>query len=298
MKVPIALVATALAAGLVGSVSSDASTSFGLLPGFHRVSTGPYGGTVWVGHIPNREAGWDRRNSAVYLPPSFSPTTPYATVYLLHGLSGSPSSYYDGLRLADVADRQIAFGAAAPFIAVMPVGGCLDCNRNKDEWTGRWEDYVVRDVVPWVDHRLPTVRSARARAIAGLSAGGFGAIDIGLRHPETFGTLESWGGYYHPFRDGSLASATPAEMRAHDPTVLVRREARVLRARRVRFFLSTGFNHGGVFRAWTLAFARELRQLQLRHELWQLPLSQYGHFWTAQLPDALAYAAPPNGTAP
>ena len=284
------------AAALVASCSSAASSSFALLPGFREVSKGPYGGTVWTGRIPNREVAWDHRNSAIYLPPGFSPTTPYPVVYLLHGMIGSPSSFYDGLQLAQVADRQIGFNVAAPFIAVMPVAGCVDCNRNKDEWTGRWEDYVVRDVVPWIDRHLPTIRSEHARAIGGISAGGYGAVDIGLRHPGVFGTLESWGGYFHPFRDGSLTNATPAELRTHDPTLLVRREAAFLRANRVRFFLSTGFNHGGVFRAWTLEFAHELSQLRVRHELWQLPLTEYGHFWTAQLPDALAYAAPPNGT--
>src|SRR5919204_2802962 len=186
------------AAALVASCSSAASSSFALLPGFREVSKGPYGGTVWTGRIPNREVAWDHRNSAIYLPPGFSPTTPYPVVYLLHGMIGSPSSFYDGLELAQVADRQIGFNVAAPFIAVMPVAGCVDCNRNKDEWTGRWEDYVVRDVVPWIDRHLPTIRSEHARAIGGISAGGARARPTRPGAPGGVGGAAGRGGVFSP----------------------------------------------------------------------------------------------------
>ena len=76
-----------------------------LLPGWTHVRTGLDGGSVWVGRIPNQVVTWDRRSSAVYLPPGFDPTRRYPAVYLLHGLRGAPSEYWDALDLADVADR-------------------------------------------------------------------------------------------------------------------------------------------------------------------------------------------------
>src|SRR5256885_16138492 len=78
-----------------------------LLPtGWTHVRTGPDGGAVWIGRIPNQVVTWDRRPSAVYLSPDFDPTRRYPVVYLLHGMRG--------------------------------MGGV-------------WEDYLVEDVVPWVD---------------------------------------------------------------------------------------------------------------------------------------------------
>lgn len=255
----------------------------GWLPAAH----GPDGGTVWTGRIPNTIVP-DRRPSAIYLPPGFSPTRRYPVVYLLHGMKGSPASIYRGMQLSAAADALIAAGAP-PFIAVLPVAG-PHVDPNSGEWAGVWEHYLVRDVVPWVDLHLPTVAAAAARALEGLCAGGFGAVDIGLRHPGLFGTLGSFDGYFAPvFRDGPFAQADRADLLAHDPTVLVRREAASLRGSRVGFYLSAGGNHGAVRARWTVQFARELEGLRLPHELWRLPKRETGHFWRATLPSALAY---------
>jgi enterochelin esterase-like enzyme len=256
--------------------------------GWLPAGLGPDGGTVWAGRIPNTVVP-DRRLSAVYLPPGFTATRRYPVVYLLHGMEGSPSSIYRGMQLPQVADGLIARGAP-PFIAVMPVAGPV-VNPNSGEWAGVWEQYLVRDVVPWVDAHLPTIPAAAGRALEGVCAGGFGAVDIGLRHPGLFGTLGSFDGYFAPvFRDGPFVHAAQADLLAHDPTVLVRRDAGLLRATGVRFYVSAGGNHGAVLARWTVAFAQELQTLRLPHELWRLPKRDTGHFWRATLPSALSYA--------
>jgi enterochelin esterase-like enzyme len=257
--------------------------------GFRRVKVGPNGGAVWKGRIPNRQVRWDRRPSAIYLPPGYDPSTRYRVLYLLHGFPGAPSGFYDSVRFTQIADPLIADGVIKPFIAVMPVAG-RTTNRADEEWTGAWEAYVVDDVVPWTNRRLPTTAGQSGRVIAGLSAGAYGAVDITLRHPGLFGSAESWSGYFKPFRDGSLTHAGKAELDAHDPTLLVRREAARLRAQHVAFFLSTGFNHGGVQRRWTFGFARELRQLGLRYELRAATHPERGRYYRTQLPAALEFA--------
>ena len=257
--------------------------------GFVEINAGPAGGTVWQGLIPNRIVPTLRRPSAVYLPPHASPTHRYPVLYLLHGFRGSPSSYVYSLNFASFADAAITSGAAPPFIAVMPVAGKPAYD---GEWAGPWERYLVRDVVPWTDALFPTVASRRSRALAGLSAGGYGAIDIGLRHPRLFGTLESWSGYFRPYRDGPLRYANRAELAAHDPTLLTTTEAPQLRRLGVRFFLSCGSTHDRGNLAFTLAFDRVLNGLGLRHRLWLGPGGHDGRFWRKQLPAALQYAFP------
>lgn len=293
--------ALALAALLAVVVAGGASAApRGLPASFVVAARGSGGGTVWSGRIPNGEVPSDHRAGAVYLPPGYDPSRAYPVVYLLHGLPGNPSSFYEGLHLADVADGLIASGRAAPFIAVMPVAGPSDKTAaESSEWAGVWEDYVVRDVVPWVDAHLATIASPAGRALAGLCAGGYGALDIGLRHPGLFGTLESWEGYFAPvFRDGPFVHASAAVLAAHSPAALVRRDAAALRRSGVRFYVSVGGNHGNVLRSWSLRFAAELTQLGLPHELWRLPASERGHFWSATLPSALAYAASGFGPTP
>jgi pimeloyl-ACP methyl ester carboxylesterase len=243
------------------------------LVGFAMIATGPAGGTVWQGTIPP-----SARPSVVYLPPHFTPLSRHPVVYLLHGMPGSPQGFVGALRLAEVADR-----IGRPFVAVAPVAGPDPDYRG--EWAGPWEDYLVDDVVPWVDANFST----GPRTIAGLSAGGYGAVDIALRHPGLFETVESWGGYFRPFRDGPLARAGPDELAAHDPELLVRREARLLA--RVRFFLSSGPTHGDVFQQETSAFGAELARLGIPHVTWLLRTRKAD--WRAQFSAGLRYAVAP-----
>src|SRR5262249_31715137 len=78
-----------------------------------------------------------------------------------------------------------------PFIAAIPAAGPI-VNPHQGEWAGVWENYLVEDVVPWVDAHMPTIRSPSGRALEDLCAGGFGAVDIGLRHPGLFDGIKKW----------------------------------------------------------------------------------------------------------
>ena len=277
----------AVPAATATNFSTLAGVATGLPPSWIPVSRGGGGGVVWSGLIPNRYVA-NERPSAIYLPPAFSSTRRYPVLYLLHGLHGSPSSYYDSLHLAQIVDQMIAAGQLVPMIIVIPAGA----NSNSAEWAGRWGSFVANEVVPWVNSHLPTLPGARNRALEGLCAGGYGAVDIGLRHPGLFGTLGSWEGYFAPvFRDGPFAHASQSVMNANNPTLLVRSNAASLRRAGVRFYVSVGGNHGRVLRRWTISFAKELSTLRLPHQLWLLPQSERGHFWTATLPSALQYAA-------
>src|SRR5262249_53356053 len=161
------------------------------------------------------------------------------------------SSFVLGLHITQIADEAIRAGKARPFIAVMPPGGLPSgskSERAKGEWAGPSEDYIVHTVIPWTDAHLPAIPSARMRAIAGVSAGAFGAVDIALRHVGLFGTAESWEGYFQPFRDGPFEHASPATLAAHNPVLLARAEAASVRRHGLRFFLSTGGSHGAVKR--------------------------------------------------
>lgn len=203
------------------------------------------------------------RPGLVYLPPGFNVANRYPVVYLLHGMPGSPNEYPDGTDFVNFADTAITTGTVRPFIAVFPAAGPDD--RYNGEWAGPWEQSLVADVVPWVDASLPTFADAADRVIGGLSAGGFGAVNIAVRHPGVFGTVEAWSAYYTPLRDGPFKGATRSVLAANDPTLVARTEAETLRRDGIRFFLSTGPAHSHWFRpGQTLAFARELRELGLR----------------------------------
>jgi len=255
--------------------------------GWVRIAVGPYGGTVWQGVIPNSADPGHPRASLVYLPPDATPRLHYPGLYLLHGLRGSPYSFVGGLRFAAVADGLIHARRVHPFIAVLPPAGRSP--QFDGEWTGPWERYVVQDVVPWSERHLPLAAARRARTLAGFSAGAYGSVDIGLRHPGLFGTLESWSGYFKSPRDGSLAHATAAERMGHDPQALLPAAAAELRAQHVRIFLSAGRGEPKTLLA-ARTFARELSGLGLGHVLDVTGGGHHGRAWRAVLPAGLLYA--------
>jgi S-formylglutathione hydrolase FrmB len=256
-----------------------------LLPGFSPVAPGLAGSRVLEGTFPGTE-----RPGYIYLPPGFNESTRYPVVYLLHGMRGSPDEYLAATQLPTFADTEISAGRLDPFIAVVPAAGP---NAEYDgEWAGRWENALVDRIVPWVDARLPTRANAAGRVIAGLSAGGFGAVDIGLRHPSLFRTIESWGGYFTPVLDGPFKHASRAVLAAHNPTLLVEAEQPLLVRAKTRFFVSTGPPHS----RWappsaTIDYAGRLQALGLPHTL-RIYTRKQGE-WRNQLDDGLLWALGP-----
>ena len=67
--------------------------------------------------------------------------------------------------------------------------------------TGNWEQFIVRDLVNYVDHKYRTLRTRKARGLAGHSMGGYGALRIGMRHPETFSAVYALSAYGLAFTD-------------------------------------------------------------------------------------------------
>lgn len=252
------------------------------LPGFTPFAAGPDGGQVLRGTFP----GADRPGFA-YLPPGFDLSARYPVIYLLHGMPGSPSEYLDGTQLAAFADAGISSGELRPFVAILPAAGS---NRDYNgEWAGPLESELVERIVPWIDAILPTVASRRGRVIAGLSAGGFGAVDIGIRNVGLFGSIESWSGYFRPLHDGPFKDASPSQLAANDPRRIVRLDRRALARTSTRFFLSSGPAHSHWFKpAETIAFAAEVRALGLPETL-RLFDSRQGE-WRAQVDDGLRWA--------
>jgi pimeloyl-ACP methyl ester carboxylesterase len=135
------------------------------------------------------------RHILIYLPPSYALNDGqrYPAVYLLHGFSGTPavwtSGHYAGLRIQAVMDSLIAAAAIREFVVVMPdgstdLGGSAFTNSTT---TGRWETYLIRDVVRFIEARYRTIRRGSSRGIAGHSMGAAAALRVAMRFPGIFG---------------------------------------------------------------------------------------------------------------
>ena len=110
---------------------------------------------------------------------------PYATYYLLHGLSDDHTIWHRRTRIEHYVANQ-------PLAVVMPDGfrGAYTNNENGPDFA----DYIIQDVIGNVENHFNLKKSRSARCIGGLSMGGYGALRLGLGFPEMFSSVNSHSG--------------------------------------------------------------------------------------------------------
>lgn len=152
----------------------------------------------------------------VYLPAGYTPRGHrYPVVYFLHGLPAGPTTYEAYSFVASAAGRRA--------IVVAAQGARTDgADREYLDWDAAedWPQAIAQDLPRCIDTRYRTLRERYGRALVGLSAGGYGAFNIGLRNLSRFGAVESWSGYfaatdpsgYHVLNLGSPAANDAAQV--------------------------------------------------------------------------------------
>ncbi|MDE0830728.1 MAG: alpha/beta hydrolase-fold protein [Vicinamibacterales bacterium] len=128
----------------------------------------------------------------IVLPRGYDESTQrYPVLYLLHGLTQNYTAW--GLSNG----TPFYAGLYDDLIVVMPDAG----NSWYVNWTAdaggqknNWEDHIITDVINHVDWNFRTIARREGRAISGLSMGGYGAITLGLRHPDMFISIGSTSG--------------------------------------------------------------------------------------------------------
>jgi enterochelin esterase-like enzyme len=140
----------------------------------------------WVADaLPSAALGGELKFT-VYLPDGYreAPNTRYPVVYLLHGAGGDERSWATAEGAIATLDGLIRRGLIRPTVVVMPTAG-------PDSW---WVDgaaakagsALMNELLPYVDGKYRTVPERGGRAVAGLSMGGYGALNLALRHPSRF----------------------------------------------------------------------------------------------------------------
>lgn len=127
----------------------------------------------------------------VYLPPSYSISEKrYPVVYYLPGFGDSEMI---GFHLPDDMNALLQDGTLDEMILVVvsgtnQLGGSFFVN---SPVTGNWEDFIVQDVVGYIDSHYRTIPETASRGLAGHSMGGFGALNLAMRHPDVFAAVYS-----------------------------------------------------------------------------------------------------------
>ncbi len=142
------------------------------------------------------------RRMYVYTPPGYEEgNTKYPVLYLLHGGGGDEEGWINRGRANYIIDNLIASKQAVPMIVVItngnpeavaapldrpfevnprgatPIGGMA---------SGKFEESLVKDVMPYIEKNYRVIADAKHRAITGFSMGGYQTQNISNAHPEMF----------------------------------------------------------------------------------------------------------------
>jgi putative tributyrin esterase len=103
----------------------------------------------------------------------------FPVFYFLHGTGGSYKKYAEETKLSEYAARH-------RIIIVNPEGGNGFYADSATVPNDKYESYIAGELIHEVDKNLRTIADRRARAVAGFSMGGYGALKFGLKYPDKF----------------------------------------------------------------------------------------------------------------
>jgi enterochelin esterase-like enzyme len=165
----------------------------------------------------------------VYLPPDYDTSgRRYPVVYFLHGLPSSETAYKEiGFleQALDASPRQAILVAPQGARAGEADPEYLDRGPGK-----RWETAIAQELPRVIDARYRTIPSRMGRALIGLSAGGYGAMHLGLEHLHDFSVVESWSGYFRPT---DPTGTRPLDLGSDDENARADVHAQVRKSRRL-----------------------------------------------------------------
>ncbi|MBQ6310048.1 MAG: esterase [Bacteroidales bacterium] len=144
-----------------------------------------------------------QRRMMIYTPAGYEKgRNKYPVLYLLHGMGGDETAWLDFGRAAQILDNLIAHGKASPMIVVMPNGNPAEEAAPLENSTGynmpmfylpKTMDGTFEksftDITSFVEKNYRVIKKKSARAIAGLSMGGFHSLYISANYPKLFGAV-------------------------------------------------------------------------------------------------------------
>jgi esterase/lipase superfamily enzyme len=141
-----------------------------------------------------------RRDLYVYLPPGYDPNRAYSLIIFFH-MANADEHFFVHSTLLKVLDRLIAAGAFPPVVVAAPDGLFGAAGRFHREHSmfingpnGRFEDHIIQEVIPFLTANYSIRPEREAHALAGVSAGAYGAASIAIEHRDYFGAVATVAG--------------------------------------------------------------------------------------------------------
>ena len=243
----------------------------------------------------------------VYLPAGYDPAAEklYPSVYLLHGLSDTYTSWEEKGQMKNVVDQLIASGEAARMIIIMPNAGDPD---TRNQWNGyfnmpgwRYEDFFFGELIPAMEARFRIQADKAHRAIMGLSMGGGGSTVYSQRHPDMFSScyaMSAWLDNDEPWSDNPKDKLYMVCQSVHEHSAIdfVKQadEATLAKLRTVKWFIDCGDDD--FLLDLSLDLYQEMRRRNVPAELRVRDGWHFWEYWHQALRLALPFSTRNFGT--
>lgn len=175
--------------------------------------------------------------------------------------------------------------------AVAMLDGGLSFYTDAADGTGDWEKHILFST-ELVERTFGVGGSRNRRAIGGLSMGGYGAMKIGLKHADRFGSVVSHSGvldighwYAECKRPKQMQRIFGAKPKASEDPVRLLAGAKPL----PRLWIDCGTEDFLI--AHNRRFQRLLMRRGVRHEYREYPGSHSWDYWQARLPESFDHHA-------
>ena len=230
----------------------------------------------------------------VYLPPGYTTSgRRYPVVYYLHGLPAGPDAFRT---FGYVPQALESVGLQAIVVAPQGASAADSDPEYMNKGSGEdWDTALAVQLPDVIDAAYRTIATRAGRAIVGVSAGGYGAMLLGLHHLARFSAIESWSGYFHPTSpDGTRSISSSPWLSAHAFVASLNR-AFAVNPTFVGFYVGSGDN---LFRPENVELARQLSHAGVPFLFRIYPGGHSQALWASEAPDwlgdLLAHLAPPG----
>ena len=129
------------------------------------------------------------------LPPDYDAATGghsprrYPVLYFLHGLGDNEQTLFKGGGWDLIEDLRQK-GQISDFLVVVPEGK-RSFYINSADGRVRYSDFFIREFIPYIESHYSIRRERSARAISGVSMGGYGALRFAFAYPELFSSVSA-----------------------------------------------------------------------------------------------------------
>ncbi|HXM11600.1 MAG TPA: alpha/beta hydrolase family protein [Terriglobales bacterium] len=247
----------------------------------------------------------------VILPPGYDAATAghsprrYPVLYFLHGLGDNEQTLFKGGGWDLIEDLRQK-GQISDFLVIAPEGKRSFFINSAD---GRvsYGDFFIREFIPYIESHYSIRRERSARAISGVSMGGYGALRFALAYPELFSSVSAQSAALiaqSPRQTETMPMLTPlsgllgavfgnpVDLRhwsQNSPFVLAKQNRALIRSTKLSIYFNCGREDEFGFENGAAELHRQLQAEGIEHEYHLYPGNHDAGYFLAHLGETLTF---------